>query len=72
LFLILLKLDFMNKKDHTGSRGNDGSTTNNKGESRQSMQKGAKSVAKHDNGKHTKDESGGAARNTTKRQSNSI
>ncbi|GEO10306.1 hypothetical protein [Segetibacter aerophilus] len=61
-----------NSKDHSGSKGNDGTTTKNKGESQQSHQKGAKSVSKHDTGKHTKDESGGAAHNTTKKQENSI
>jgi hypothetical protein len=66
------KIKTMNNKDHSGSKGNDGSTTKNKGESRQTPQKGAKSVAKHDTGKHTKDESGGAAKNTTKRNPNSI
>ena len=61
-----------NSKNHSGSKGNDGSTTKNKGESQQSNQKGAKSVSKKDTGKHTKDESGGASHNTTKKQENSI
>lgn len=67
----------MSNKDHSGSQGSDGSTTNNKGESQQSHQKGAKSVSKKDGGKnttgkHTRDESGGAAHNTDKKQQNSI
>ena len=59
-------------KDNTASQGNDGSTTKNKGESQQSNQKGAKSVSNKHNGKHKKDESAGAAHNTTKKQGNSI
>ena len=59
-------------KNHSGNKGNDESTTKNKGESQQSQQKGAKSVSKNDTGKHTKDESGGAAHNSTKKQQNSI
>lgn len=59
-------------KNNTGSQGNDGTTTKNKGESQQSHQKGAKSVSKKDTGKHTKDESHGTDHNTTKKQSNSI
>jgi len=62
----------MSNKDNSGSHGNDGTTTKNKGESQQSHQKGAESVSKSDTGKHTKDESGGAAHNTTKKQENSI
>ncbi len=59
-------------KDNVGSKGQDDSTTKNKGESQQSHQKGAKSVAKHDQEKHKKDESDGAEKNTTKKQQNSI
>ncbi|MDB5250119.1 MAG: hypothetical protein JWQ40_4513 [Segetibacter sp.] len=62
----------MSNKDHSGSQGNDGTKTKNKGESQQSHQKGATSVSKKNTGKHTKDESGGAAHNTTKKQENSI
>jgi hypothetical protein len=62
----------MSNKDHVANRGHDDSTTRYKGESQQSPQKGAKSVAKHDTGKHKADESDGAARNTTKKGSNSI
>lgn len=54
------------------NEGLDGSTTKHKGESQQSHQKGAKSVAKHETGKHKKDESDGANKNTTKKGSNSI
>ena len=59
-------------KDNVASQGKDGTTTKNKGESQQSHQKGAKSVSKKHQGKHLKDESGGAAHNTTKKQENSI
>ena len=59
-------------KENIGSKGADGSTTNNKGESQQSNQKGAKSVSNKDTGKHKKDESDGGDRNTTKKQQNSI
>lgn len=62
----------MSSKNNSGSKGNDGTTTKNKGESQQSHQKGAKSVSKKDTGKHTKDESHGADQNTTKKQENSI
>ena len=62
----------MSNKDNVGSQGNDGSTTKNKGESQQSHQKGAESVSKQDTGKHKKDESDGAEKNTTKKQANSI
>ncbi len=67
----------MSNKDHSGSQGSDGSTTKVKGESQQSHQKGAKSVSKKESGKnttgkHTKDKSGGAEHNTTKKQQNSI
>ena len=61
-----------NDKDHSGSRGNDDSTTRHKGESQQSNQKGARSVSTQNTGKHTKDESHGADRNTTKKGGNSI
>ena len=59
-------------KENVGSKGQDNTTTKNKGESQQSNQKGAKSVAKHDQEKHTKDNSDGAEKNTTKKQENSI
>ena len=62
----------MSTKDNTGSKGNDGTTTKNKGESQQSKQKGANSVSEQDRGKHKKDNSDGADKNTTKKQSNSI
>jgi hypothetical protein len=62
----------MSKKENTASQGNDNTTTKNKGESQQSHQKGAKSVAKRDTGKHKRDESDGADHNTTKKQANSI
>jgi hypothetical protein len=59
-------------KNHSGSKGNDGSTTRHKGESQQSHHQHGESVSKKDTGKHTKDESHGADKNTTKKQSNSI
>jgi len=59
-------------KNHSGSKGNDDTTTKHKGESQQSHQKGAESVSKQDTGKHTKDESQGAEHNTTKKGANSI
>ena len=62
----------MSSKNNTANSGNDGSTTKNKGESQQSHQKGAKSVAKHDTGKHKKDDSDGDDKMTTKKQQNSI
>jgi hypothetical protein len=62
----------MSNKNHSGNTGNDGTRTKNKGESQQSHQKGAESVSKKNAGKHTKDESGGAKHNTTKKQENSI
>lgn len=62
----------MKQKDNTGSKGSDGTITNNKGESQQSQQKGAASVSKKGGGKHTKDESHGAEKNTTKKRGNSI
>ena len=59
-------------KNNSGSRGADGTRTKNKGESTQTVHKGAQSVSKKNKDKHTKDESHGAERNTTKKQSNSI
>jgi hypothetical protein len=62
----------MTNKNNSANKGTDGSATKNKGESQQSQQKGAPSVSKKNAGKHTKDESGGAEHNTTKKQQNSI
>ena len=62
----------MSNKEHMAHDGLDGSTTKHKGESQQSHQKGAKSVAKHETGKHKKDESDGADKNTTKKGANSV
>lgn len=61
----------MSKKTNSGNKGTDGTTTNEKGESQQSKQKGATTVSGKKN-KHTKDESGGAEKNKTKKQQNSI
>jgi hypothetical protein len=61
----------MATKKNSGSQGTDGTKTNEKGESQQSKQKGAKSVS--GKGKtHTKDESDGAKKNTTKKQQNAV
>ena len=60
------------KKEHSAHEGLDGSTTTRKGNSKQNPQPGAHGIAKKDTGKHTKDDSGGAKKNTTKKQSNSI
>jgi hypothetical protein len=68
----LSKTRVMSKKDNTGSKGTDGTTTKNKGESQQSRQKGAQSVSSKNKGKHKKDESDGSDTNTTKKQQNSI
>ena len=62
----------MRNREHAGNRGLDNTETRNKGESQQSNQKGSKSVASHQTGKHKKDESDGADKNTTKKQGNSI
>jgi len=59
-------------QQNSGSKGVDGTTTKNKGESQQSHQKGAPSVSQKHIGKHTKDESGGADHNTTKKGANGI
>jgi hypothetical protein len=62
----------MKQKNNNGSQGQDGTATKHKGESQQTQHKGAPSVSKKGNGKHSKDESGGAQKNSTKKQSNSI
>jgi hypothetical protein len=62
----------MSTKTNIGEQGIDGTKTKHKGESQQSHQKGAPSVSHKDAGKHLKDESGGAAKNTTKKQQNGI
>lgn len=59
-------------KNNVASAGTDGSTTRHKGESQQSGQKGAESVSNKGSGKHKKDESDGAEKNTTKKGANSI
>ena len=60
------------KKEHAGHEGTDGTKTKHKGESQQSRQKGAESVSHQDAGKHTKDKSHGADKNTTKKGENGI
>lgn len=62
----------MSTKDNVANQGKDGSQTKNNGESQQSKQKGASSVSSKDAGRHKKDESDGADKNTTKKQGNSI
>jgi len=42
----------MKQENNSGSKGSDGTTTKNKGESQQSNQKGAESVSKKGAGKH--------------------
>jgi len=59
-------------KQNSGSKGIDGTTTKHKGESQQSHQQSATTVSDSSKGKHTKDQSGGADHNTTKKQQNSI
>ncbi|TKK68564.1 hypothetical protein FC093_10605 [Ilyomonas limi] len=59
-------------QQNSGSKGIDGTTTKNKGESQQSRQKGAPGVSKKTLSRHTKDESGGADHNITKKGANSI
>ena len=61
----------MKQTNNTTGKGNS-ATTEHKGESRQNPQKGAAGVSNKGNGKHTKDESHGARKNTTKKQQNSI
>jgi hypothetical protein len=55
----------MSNKENSG-------TKKSKGESSSTNQKGALSTSKKNQPKHTKDDSDGAGRNTTKKQSNSI
>ena len=62
----------MKQKDNSGTKGNDNSATKHKGESQPTAQKGSISVSKKGKGKHTKDESHGADKLTTKKQGNSI
>jgi hypothetical protein len=62
----------MKQKNNSGSQGIDGTAAKHKGESQQSQQQGTTSVSKKGNARHTKDESGGARKNTTKKQGNSI
>lgn len=59
-------------KTNTGTRGADGENTRHKGESRESQQKGAESVSHKGSGRHRKDESEGASRNTTKKGGNNV
>ena len=61
----------MTTKKNSATEGLDGTKTKEKGESQQSKQKGAKTVSSKGN-KHTKDESDGAKKNTTKKQQNAI
>jgi hypothetical protein len=59
-------------QQNSGSKGIDGTKTKHKGESQQSHQEHAPTVSDKSKGKHTKDQSGGADHNTTKKQQNSI
>ena len=58
----------MNRSDENKDRNRPGRHKGQPG----NEQKGAATVSKTDAGKHEKDESGGAAENTTKKQGNSI
>jgi hypothetical protein len=69
--LFFLKNTTMPTKKNSGSEGIDDTKTKEKGESQQSKQKGAPSVNRKES-KHTKDDSDGAEKNTTKKQKNSI
>ena len=62
----------MRNKEHTDKEGLDGANTKHKGESQQAHQQGAESVSNRESGKHKKDESDGADKNTTKKGANSI
>ena len=62
----------MKQKNNAGNKTANGTKSKLKGESQQSPQKGAPGVSKKAAGKHTKDQSGGASNNTTKKQQNSI
>lgn len=64
----------MAAKKNTASEGIDDTKTKEKGESQQSKQKGASTVSnkKSKESKHQKDNSSGAGKNTTKKQSNSV
>ena len=55
----------MSNKERSG-------TTKSKGENKDTNQKGALSISKHNKPKHKKDDSDGAVKNTTKKQPNSI
>lgn len=59
-------------KNYRGKSDNDLGVPRYKGESEQNPQKGAIGVSNKDKVKHTKDNSDGEDRNTTKKQSNSI
>jgi len=61
----------MSKKENAGNKGIDGTVTKHKGESQQSRQQCSQSVGSN-KGKHKKDQSDGADKNTTKKLSNSI
>jgi hypothetical protein len=59
------------KKTYTGGDPKH-EAPDHKGQVRQNHQKGAPGLSKKNTGKHEKDHSGGAERNTTKKQGNSI
>ncbi len=59
------------KKKNTGGDAKHEAPTH-KGQVRQNHQKGAPGLSKRTVGKHEKDESGGAKKNTTKKQQNSV
>jgi hypothetical protein len=61
----------MSKKVNSGEEGNNG-PVNHKGQQEQNLQKGAPGQSRKSTGKHRKDDSEGAVKNTTKKQQNSI
>lgn len=72
--LSFTKLNVMDKalKNRSGSISNENRKQKGRGEARQSHQPGAPNKSNRQTGGHEKDDSHGAERNTTKKQSNSI
>ncbi|MES2647097.1 MAG: hypothetical protein V4717_09500 [Bacteroidota bacterium] len=62
----------MNQNNKDGAKTTGESTPQHKGESQKTNQKGAVSVSKKGKKKHTKDDSEGTGKMTTKKQGNSI
>jgi hypothetical protein len=70
-FLPLCKKRTMTKRRYTGGDPKH-EPNEHKGQPVQNEQKGSPENSKRDTGRHQKDESDGAERNTTKKQQNSI